>query len=126
MLTDTDSAQVSDVPSADIMEDIKFLKQDFHTEISSVLIAIKDIQANINECNGCITQAEERVSAAEDSINGLQTKVSMLKGKVKFLVTKTDDLENRSQCNNMRIVGIPEKEEGADPCAFMEKWHTET
>lgn len=26
----------------------------------------------------------------------------------------------------MTIVGIPEKEEGMDPCALMEKWLTET
>ena len=125
MLMDTDSAQVNDVTSADIMQAIKSLKQDFHTEINGVLTAIKDVQANIRECNGRITQAEERLSSAEDSISGLQTKVSALEGKVKFLETKADDLENRSRRNNMRIVGIPEKEEGVDPCAFREKWLTE-
>ncbi|KAJ8012456.1 hypothetical protein DPEC_G00042970 [Dallia pectoralis] len=124
MLMDTDSAQVKEVTSADIMQAIKSLKQDFHTEISGVLTAVKDIQANIRECNGRITQAEERVSSAEDSINSLQTKVSALEGKVKFLETKADDLENRSRRNNMRIVGIPE-EEGTDSCTFMEKWFTE-
>lgn len=34
---------------------------------------------------------------------------------MKFLVTKMEDLENKSQCNNMTKVGIPEKEEGMDP-----------
>lgn len=128
MSVDTDNAQVNDsndVTSADIMQAIKSLKHDFHAEISGVLTAIKDVQANIHECNGRITQAEERVSSAEDSISGLQTKVSALEGKVKFLETKADDLENRSRRNNMRIVGIPEKEEGTDSCAFMEKWFTE-
>lgn len=121
----TDSAQVNDVTSADIMQAIKSLKHDFHTEISGVLTAIKDVQANIHECNRRITQAEEQVSSAEDSISGLQTKVSASERKVKFLEMKADDLENRSRRNNMRIVGIPEKEEGADSCAFMEKWFTE-
>lgn len=118
MSVDTDSAQVNDVTSTYIMQVIKSLKYDFRTEISGVLMAIKDVQANIHECNGRITQAEERVSSAEDSISGLQKKVSALERKVKFLETKADDLENRSCRNNMRIVGIPEKEEGVDSCAF--------
>ena len=65
MLMDTDSAQMNDVTSADIMQAIKSLKHDFHTEISGLLTAIKDVQANIRECNAHITQTEERVSSAE-------------------------------------------------------------
>ena len=64
MLMDTDSAQVNAVTSADIMQAIKSFKRDFHKEISGVLTAIKDVQANIRECNARITQTEERVSSA--------------------------------------------------------------
>lgn len=104
------------------MTAIKSLKQDFHTEIGGVLAAIKEIQTDLKECSGRLTQAEEHISTAEDTLTRLQTKVHKLEAKVKSLATKRDDLECRSWRNNMRIVGIPEKEEGLDPCAFMEKW----
>ena len=31
-------------------------------------------------------------------------------------------MEGRSERNKVRILGIPEKEEGSDPCSYMEKW----
>lgn len=42
------------------------------------------------------------------------------------LKLKTDDLENRSRRNNIRITGLPEKVEGSHPTAFMEVFLAET
>lgn len=38
------------------------------------------------------------------------------------LLNKVDDLENRSQKNNICLVGVPEREEGRDPVTFFESW----
>lgn len=38
------------------------------------------------------------------------------------LVLKVDDLENRARRSNLRLVGLPEEKEGANICAFLEKW----
>lgn len=35
---------------------------------------------------------------------------------------KMDDLENRMQINNIRIVGMPEKVEGLNVGQFVERW----
>ncbi|CAJ0940979.1 unnamed protein product [Ranitomeya imitator] len=35
---------------------------------------------------------------------------------------KTDDLENRSRSNNLRIIGVPEKVEGNNPTEYIEAW----
>ena len=39
----------------------------------------------------------------------------------KKLTDKVDDMENRNRRNNLRLVGLPEKE-GNDACAFLEAW----
>lgn len=33
-----------------------------------------------------------------------------------------DDLENRAHRSNLHLVGLPEKVEGSDMCAFLERW----
>ncbi len=119
----TDSTENMENPSTtDIMKAILSFKQDFHAEMDGVLAAIKSVQSDIKECSGRISEAEQRISTAEDKINNLQTIVDKLEKKAKFLADKTDDLECRSRRNNVRILGIPEKEEGSDPCSYMEKW----
>lgn len=37
-----------------------------------------------------------------------------------------NDMENRMQRRNVRIVGLPERSEGPDPVAFLEKWLKDT
>ena len=123
LASDTDNKQEHNVTSADIMKAITSLKQDFHQKIDGVLTAI---EANMKECTGRLNEAEECISPAEDTINCLQTNVKDLEAKVKLFVSKTDDLESRSRRNNLRITGIPEKEEGTNCCTFIEKWLSES
>lgn len=62
------------------------------------------------------------ISGAEDNVNELLTKVSMLENTVKTLTDNVDDLECRSRRNNVRLVGLPEKADGQDAAAFLERW----
>lgn len=39
---------------------------------------------------------------------------------------KTDDIEDRLRCNNVRIVGLPEKVKGRDSTEFTEHWLIDT
>ncbi|KAI4824685.1 hypothetical protein KUCAC02_013183 [Chaenocephalus aceratus] len=45
-----------------------------------------------------------------------------MKTTVEELVLEVDDLENRSRRSNLCLVGMPERKEGIDMCAFLEKW----
>lgn len=45
--------------------------------------------------------------------------VSRLQGQVKELQSKCEDLENRSWRNNIRLVGIPEDQEGVSVTEFF-------
>ncbi|KAK7933063.1 hypothetical protein WMY93_003959 [Mugilogobius chulae] len=106
----------------DLMRAITSFKEDFDTKMEGMLAEIKNVQTDIKDCSGRITEAEQRISTAEDEIQSLKEVVERLENKTKTLTNKVEDLEGRSRRNNLRILGIPEKEEGNDACSFMEKW----
>ena len=106
----------------DIMKAIVSLKCGLYKKIDGVQATIADVKKQIQDCSGRIEQAEQRISDVEDDINKLTSKVSTLESTVKRLADKVDDLECRSRRNNIRLVGLPEKTEGQDATAFLEKW----
>lgn len=71
----------------------------------------------------CITEAEERISSAEDKLTELDSRVLRLVKEKDFLVVKVDQLENQSQCNNVRIVNLQEGREGTDLVQFFTDWY---
>ena len=72
------------------------------------------------------TILEERLSTVEDDLFPLRQEISGLKKQMDMQGAKIDDLENRSRRNNVRIIGIPERSEGANPIEFLEGWLRET
>ena len=79
------------------------------------------MKKQVQECTGSIAHAEQWISDAEDNIDELLTKVSTLENTVKTLTDRVDDLECRSRHNNVRLVGLPEKAEGQDAAAFLDR-----
>lgn len=113
-----DGGEVSDVrnPSnADIMEVFKGMEKRVSVKINELLSAITEVTKRM-------TEAEERISGAEDEIVQLKTRADLLETQVKSMLDKVDDLECRNWRNNLRLVSLPEKKEGMDICAFLEKW----
>ena len=72
------------------------------------------------------TILEERLSTVEDDLYPLRQEISGLKKQMDMQGAKIDDLENRNRRNNVRIIGMPERSEGASPIAFLEDWFRET
>ncbi|KAJ3596980.1 hypothetical protein NHX12_003380 [Muraenolepis orangiensis] len=52
----------------------------------------------------------------------MHSAVKRLQGKCATLEMKVKDRENRGRRNDLRLVGLPEKVEGQDACAFLERW----
>lgn len=67
-----------------------------------------------------VETVEERVLDHESRITCLENIVSGLKDENNSLKLKVDDLEGRSRRNNIKIIGIPEQEEGGKPTEFVE------
>lgn len=101
--------------NADVLQAIKEMDKRVTSKIDDVMSAIKEVKERVKE-------AEERISGAEDEIVQLSARANSLASQVKKLTEKVDDMENRNRRNNLRLVGLPEKEEGSDACAFLEAW----
>lgn len=71
------------------------------------------IKRRLSEAEGCINTVEDQQSSHSSQITELQSLVNTL-------VHKVDDAENRQRQNNIRVVGLPEGEEGSRPAIFAE------
>ncbi|KAM3916892.1 transmembrane protease serine 9-like [Leptodactylus fuscus] len=59
---------------------------------------------------------------ASERLRGIQE----LERTATLWTQRTDDLENRLCRNNLQILDLRERAEGADPCSFIEKWLQDT
>lgn len=118
---DSEATKVTELnPSnADVLQAIKEMDKRVTSKIDGVMSAIKEVKERVKE-------AEERISGAEDEIVQLRAHTNSLESQVKKLTDKVDDMENRNRRNNLRLVGLPEKEEGNDACGFLEAWIPKT
>ena len=66
-----------------------------------------DVKKQIQDCTDRMELNEQRISDVEDDVNKLSSKIIVLGSTVKSLTDKVDDLECRSQRNNVRLVGLP-------------------
>lgn len=65
---------------------------------------------------------ETWVSEVEDKLVPAQKDIRTHSLAIAALQAKADDLENRSRRNNIWLVGVPEKTEGANPSDYFESW----
>ena len=90
--------------------------------ISAALDAVKSTTDSLNLK---ITTMETALSDHSDRLTALEETCTRLQSENTQLMAKTEDLELQSRCNNLRMIGIPEKTEGADPVKFMATFLTE-
>lgn len=92
------------------------------TKIDEVKVEISllkhDVQA-IRERTGAL---EERVSILEDRTAPVNGDIVQLQKQLKQAADKLEDMENRQRRSNIRVVGLPERSEGANPETFAEQW----
>lgn len=84
------------------------------------------VRQDLKKITDRVREAETRIGQVEDQLLPLSQAVKSNTQQIAALLLKVDDLENRSRRNNVRLVGVPEKEEGRDPVAFFEKWLADT
>lgn len=80
------------------------------------------IRNDLDKIRGRMTETESRVSATEDLTATHATSIAELQRTVQSLVAKSDDAENRLRRNNVRVLGLPEGEEGDHPAVFAEEF----
>lgn len=95
----------------DLCEQMKGVKAD-------LLLVRQDLQKTAERT----TALEERVSGLEDNVLPITKEIKWLKEQLSKQASKLDEMENRSRRDNVRLIGLPERSEGANPIAFLEKW----
>ena len=72
---------------------------------------IYEIKNSLERINSRITEAEEWISDLEDKIVEITTAEQNKEKRLKRIEDSLRDLWDNIKCTNIRIIGIPEKEE---------------
>lgn len=80
---------------------------------------LQALQGSQKELLEKVESVEETVLDHESRISSLEEVMAALKDENSALKLKVDDLEGRSRRNNIKIIGIPEQEEGGKPTEFV-------
>ncbi|KAL7831314.1 hypothetical protein SRHO_G00308170 [Serrasalmus rhombeus] len=112
--------------SSEILQAIQTMKDDFTSRFDKLFTAIQNVQQELHAHETRMSEAKSRVSTSEVNIESLQKQTEKMEATIKALTLKVDDLENRSRRSNLRLVGLAERAEGGDMCAFLERWIPQT
>ncbi|CAL9691562.1 unnamed protein product [Knipowitschia caucasica] len=86
---------------------------------------LDDVSKKLDAYEPRLTDMEAGLSDHSDRLDHLERRVGILEKEKSELQAKTEDLENRSRRNNLRIIGLPENSEGRDATAFMSQFFVE-
>ena len=103
------------------------LTQSIHTVIKTELqTALSPLNSTLNQVKSLCETHEERIGGIEATLDQSEPRLALVEARLAtiqaenaWLKEKVDDLENRSRRLNLRVVGIPERVEGANPVGFM-------
>lgn len=113
-------SQPGETDFAALMAAITSCQTALTTKIDYVQSDIGLIRRDLDSFRARITTVEQRVSDVEDRQRDQGADIHTLKVKVRHLEAKAEDMENRNRRNNLRILGLPEGEEGNNPVSFTE------
>lgn len=106
----------------DILRAVQSLRDDCSKQFTDTMDAINGIKSELLSQAQRMGAAEERISQAEEDVSALQHKVNKLEETTEVLRNKVQDLEDRGRRSNLRLIGLPEKNEGSNMCAFIENF----
>uniref|UniRef100_A0A803K4A7 L1 transposable element RRM domain-containing protein n=1 Tax=Xenopus tropicalis TaxID=8364 RepID=A0A803K4A7_XENTR len=120
--TDNSSAPTSvDLMSA-ILQCQTSLTTTFTSKIEELKIDLSLIKQDIQTIRERTGALEERVGGVEDRTANLPQELTQIKTQLQTVTDRMDDLENRQRRSNVRVLGLPERSEGAHPETFAETW----
>lgn len=92
------------------------------SQVGSIQEGLSFLRHDVQKIRERTAALEGRVGEVDDDIQHLKTDLGANIRKTDAMYTRVEDLENRLRRNNLRLVGVPEKEEGANPTEFTENW----
>ncbi len=98
------------------------IMSEIQASLSPINLSLDAVCKKLEAYEPRITDMEVWLSDHSDRLNHLEKQVDKLQSGNKELLAKTEDLENRSRRNNLRIIGLPEGCEGRAATALMSKF----
>ncbi|KAJ7999903.1 hypothetical protein DPEC_G00199240 [Dallia pectoralis] len=113
-------AKLSDLIAGQLQSAIEaILKPAIEAALGPITSVLDGIGVSVEAQGRQISDLEQGLSDYSDRAVALELAVTRLTSECAQMADKIDDLESRSHRCNLRVVGIPERLEGADPVAFM-------
>ncbi|XP_063819076.1 uncharacterized protein LOC135057105 [Pseudophryne corroboree] len=91
-------------------------------KIGQVQSDLSIIHQDLQRVRERVGEAETHISNVEDSVGPLGRRTDALESQMTEVRKKLTDMEGRLRRNNVRFVGLPEKEEGSTREEFLVKW----
>lgn len=111
--------EAEDATLHSILSEIKDFRRDNNHQLA-------EIKQELHSTNDRLEEAEGRIEEAETALQAMATLMKKLMNRQASMEAKITDQEGRARRDNLRIHGIPEKEEGDNMCAFLEKLLSDT
>lgn len=114
-----------------IRTEVKALQAEIMAEFRATALTmreevVKELRSTLTSLQTTVADHANKISALEDSQNDVTDRLAELETRCASLASDNiklkaavDNQENRSRRQNLRIVGLPEGEEGNNPTAFM-------
>lgn len=92
------------------------------SQVGSIQEGLTILRHDVQKIRERTAALEGRVSEIGDDMQHLQHDLGANTRKTDAAYDRTEDLENRLRRNNLRLVGVPEREEGSNATEFVERW----
>lgn len=96
-----------------------YLSTSLDTSLAPIQASLDTIRTTLDSHTQKIATMESTLTTHSDELTERTTRLDQLEKANAALVSKTEDLENRSRRQNLRIVGLPEGVEGGSPLDFV-------
>lgn len=122
-----DATSMADLSA--VLTELKSLRSEFGSKLDSIddrlgkmassITALEnsmsEVKRNVAANTTRMEEAENRIMSTEEHVEKNTTDLTNAMKRIAYLETKTEDLENRSRRNNLRLFGLREGAEGSQP-----------
>lgn len=114
------------VLQAELEKNRTAILKEINASLSPLNATLNDVRQKLDEYEPRFAEMETRLSDHGDRLDDLEKRVNILEKEKGELLAKTEDLENRSRRNNLRVIGLPEGAESrTGASAFMSRFFVE-
>ncbi|KAJ1170356.1 hypothetical protein NDU88_002233 [Pleurodeles waltl] len=96
-----------------ILEELRAIKVSQVEACKETNKHFNQLNANLIHLSTQVSQAEQRISDLEDAKKQQKSATSQIQSELEEQQFKLNELENRSQCLNLRFIGVPQEMEAS-------------